>query len=148
MEEETSLRWTKGDEGGSGERREAEHPGEPTARYARRGATIPAFPSSLSRDRPSLFARLATTRTFSLSLSLSFLSFILIHLCLADSSLSLSSPCSLPLFFLTLSLSLPPSSIRYILFLLSPPASLFLVLLRVPIFSFHRGSLSSLRRLE
>lgn len=37
-------------------RREAEHPGEPTARYARHGATIPAFPPSLPLGFSSLLA--------------------------------------------------------------------------------------------
>jgi len=38
---------------GGGERR-AEHPRGPTARYARHGATIPAFPPSLFLGFPSL----------------------------------------------------------------------------------------------
>jgi len=53
-----------------------EHPGEPTARYARHGATIPAFPPSFPRFS-LLFAHLPSFLFLSLSL---FLFFTLIHL--------------------------------------------------------------------
>lgn len=77
-------------------RREAEHPGEPTARYARHGATIPAFPPSL----PLGFSSLLAYSLFFLSLFFSSFSFVPFFLFRFVSVFSLSSP--IRFFFLFL----------------------------------------------